>query len=150
MNTRAILGIFSKAQGILRTHPGLFLRDCSEKITGDYCLLQIAVDRLDFRYPDGIDSFLELIKELREISPVPFYLIPHTAADLKVYNKLRGKLPVDGIFGDLTAKEDTMKCMSLYRNDLFTISTRGHSQICSIGNGTPTLQCVLTQKRWVL
>ena len=31
-----------------------------------------------------------------------------------------------------------MKCMSLYRNALFTISTRGHSQICSIGNGTPT------------
>jgi len=133
------LDFFPQFDGIRVTpDPGLFARIAETPIRGDYALVQIAVDRLEYRYPGGIEQFLELIAKLRELSPVPLYLIPHTTADLKIYTELGSKIPVDGVFGDLTPAATTETAMRLYRNALFTISTRGHSQICSIGNGTPT------------
>ena len=139
LSRERFLQYFPRFQDVRVTpDPGLFCRGKLREGGQSYALLQIACDRLEYRYPNGLSDFIALLNEMREMSPVPIYLIPHTTADRRTYGKLVSELKVDNILGDVTRYVDVDDAMDLYRNALYTISTRGHSQICSIGNGTPT------------
>lgn len=139
LSRERFLDYFPRFGGVRVTpDPGLFCRGTLRKGGQSYALLQIACDRLEYRYPNGLDDFLSLLNAMREISPVPIFLIPHTTADRRIYGRLTADLKVDNILGDVTRYADVDDAMDLYRNALYTISTRGHSQICSVGNGTPT------------
>ncbi|MES2922446.1 MAG: polysaccharide pyruvyl transferase family protein [Verrucomicrobiota bacterium] len=118
--------------------PGAF---CRGRITGtysDYAIIQIATDRMDFRYPGGLEKFCVLLNKLASMVDCKVILLPHTQADYKIYTEYRSRFDVDDIFPLMQEFQQVDKIMDLYRNARFTISTRGHSQICSIGNHTPT------------
>lgn len=139
LSKERFLQYFPRFGGIEVTpDPGLFCRGSLREGSQGYALLQIACDRLEYRYPQGLKSFVSLLHELCAISPVPVYLIPHTTADSRIYFANSDILGFDSVFNRMIEYADVGKVMDLYRNALFTISTRGHSQICSVGNGTPT------------
>lgn len=139
LSKQRFLEYFPQFDGIRVTpDPGVFHRGRLRENFGSYALLQIATDRMEYRYPDGFDAFLKLLAEMKAISPVPIYLISHTNADSKVYAAHLEDLPADGLLNHDVSYAGVDDAMDLYRNALFTISTRGHSQICSVGNQTPT------------
>jgi polysaccharide pyruvyl transferase WcaK-like protein len=118
--------------------PGLFFRITKTQTIEKYVLINIAADRINFRY-DNFDKFKEFMNLLlREIN-LPVKLIPHTPDDMRLYSTLNlsKKLEILPFYNNV---KDTSKVVQLYKNSEFTISTRGHSQIISIGNEIPTFQ----------
>jgi hypothetical protein len=125
--------------------PGLFCRSPLPR-SRDHVLIQIATDRVPFRYPSGIDDFVEFLRKLLDAVPGPKKLVPHTESDAKIYAKLAHQLPVDEIAPLCNSLAETEMVMGWYRSARFTVSTRGHAQICSVGNGTPTF-CISTHPK---
>ena len=117
--------------------PGLFCRHETTK-KSDHVVIQIATDRMEFRYPNGFDKFLDFINSILDQIPYKTILIPHTSSDEKIYKKYKNKIKVDVIYPLMNRMEQTMKVIEVYKRSKYTISTRGHSQLFSIGNGIPT------------
>lgn len=117
--------------------PGLFCRHSIEK-KENYVVIQIATDRINFRYPNGIKNFISELNSLLKLIPYKTILIPHTVADEKIYKKFKRELGVSIIYPLMNKMNQTMKIIEVYKKAIFTISTRGHSQLFSIGNNIPT------------
>ena len=139
LSKHRFLDYFPQFSGIeVMPDPGLFCRGAVRKVNQPYALAQIATDRLEYRYPNGIEHFIEVVNSLALETSCKVILLPHTNADAKIYGRYRNLLNTVRIFDLKIAFDEVHLAMDLYRNAEFTISTRGHSQICSIGNGTPT------------
>lgn len=117
--------------------PGIFFRPSRGRRTKDYILLQIASDRMKLRYGDSFDAFLELLRELLEPVAANILLLPHTIDDERLYAETRFPFKVT-VLPFRKHRFWTEKYIRYYAAAMFTISTRGHSQICSIGNGVPS------------
>ncbi|MFC2023759.1 polysaccharide pyruvyl transferase family protein, partial [Chloroflexota bacterium] len=102
-----------------------------------YVVLQIAADRPHLRYGSRFDEFVGFVRSLILRIEEDVYLVPHTPDDQKLYSKLAKELPAE-VWPLWNSFEDTEQMISVYAGARFTISTRGHSQICSVGNGVPT------------
>lgn len=118
-------GIFYRAgRGII---PSLFSH------TG-HAVLQIAADRPALRYGENFEGFLGLLRDMKSLSDSKFLLLPHTPDDRRLYRKLDLAVPVARFRASVGNAKRAMRC---YAAAPFSITTRGHGQICSIGNGTP-------------
>ena len=127
--------------------PGGFYRPPPARSKRPYVLLQIAADRLPLRYGDRFDEFLAFIDEICKEIQEDIYLIPHTVDDERLYRSLELSFPVKV----LPLRRHwlwTRRMIGLYGGAEFTISTRGHSQICSVGNGVPTFSISTHPKVW--
>ena len=122
--------------------PGVFFRPPPAKPTTveggvPYGVLQLAMDRPHLRYGPHWDRVVALLRHLVGRSPVPLVLVPHTPDDDREYRSLTASLGVSS--EPFTPDpEATARVIGLYAGADFTISTRGHSQICSVGNQTAT------------
>jgi len=119
--------------------PGLMYNFLPEQ-TKKHVVMNIASDRLNLRYNKSgtrsFDDFMKFIQKIRSLFDCPVILIPHTPDDEKLYKTL--KIDNCEILPFYSKKEDTHKIFEIYKQSHFTISTRGHSQLCSIGNSVPT------------
>lgn len=116
--------------------PGIFFRPVPPK-KGGYVVLQIAADRVNLRFGSKFDAFIKFIQELIGKIKQPVKLVPHTPDDERLYREIGPRLKVE-VIPFLRRGADTHKMIGLYAGADFSISTRGHSQICSIGNSIPT------------
>lgn len=118
---------------------GVFAYGGKTSSNNDYAILQIACDRLKKRY-GNFDDFEKLIEGVLDEIDIPVKLIPHTLQDMEFYNQrnLKEKFPNIEIVPLKNKVSDTDELLNLYANAKYTISTRGHSQIISVGNCTPT------------
>lgn len=118
---------------------GVFSRT-TEAPKDDYILIQIACDRLNKRYNNNLKAFLTLVGSLVNNLSHNIKIIPHTSQDVEIYNKVN----IKSFFNNcevlpLMAKTTELeKVLQIYKRSIFTISTRGHSQIISVGNCVPT------------
>ncbi len=131
---------FPEFKGLIPTipDPGLLYRGKAGFRQGNYVIVQIATDRLNFRYPDGLDSFIDLLNRILASIPYRKILLPHTNADEAVYRELGPRLAIDEVIPLNLSIKKTPEMIGLYAGAKFSISTRGHSQLCSIGNQCPT------------
>ncbi|MBX3729199.1 MAG: polysaccharide pyruvyl transferase family protein [Candidatus Sumerlaeia bacterium] len=117
--------------------PGTFYRVFRYRRWRPYFVVQVAADRPHLRHPGRDAEFFTLLRRLCHEAGMDGFLIPHTIDDAKLYERL-----------DLGSRVQrlalwrhwrwTWRTFMHYAGADFTISTRGHSQICSVGNGTPT------------
>lgn len=125
--------------------PGVFYRVEKPKTKQDYVILQIASDRLHLRYGEHLNEFIELLKQICLKIDYPIYAIPHTPDDLKFNEFLKQHIDIKTL--PLKNKvKDTEKIVKIYSGAQFTISTRGHSQILSVGNNVPTYSIITHPK----
>ena len=119
--------------------PGLLYR-CTDDVTKEHVVINIASDRIKIRYNKNqhksFDDFMVFLKKIRSMFDCPVILVPHTPDDYNLYKSI--KIDNCTIFPFYNKKEDTHKIFEVYKKSYFTISTRGHSQLCSIGNSIPT------------
>lgn len=122
---------------------GFFFKAKGRKKKDDnFIAINIASDRPKLRYENkkhkgGVKELLDfIINKVKDLSERKV-LIPHTPDDEKLYKTF--DLPEDWtVYEFKRSVDDTNEIIKLYKDAVFSISTRGHSQICSIGNGTPT------------
>ncbi|MEM6531796.1 MAG: polysaccharide pyruvyl transferase family protein [Myxococcota bacterium] len=118
--------------------PGVFFRAKRYRQTRPYIVLQIAADRPKLRYGNDLEGFSQLVTTLCNRVDFDVFLVPHTIDDERLYPTLPlsirrlNRVPLE------KRASHVRSAMKLYTGAAFTISTRGHSQICSIGHGVPT------------
>ncbi len=117
--------------------PGLFFRPKPHRSQRPYVVLQIAADRLHMRYADRFDEFITFLQMLIERIEEEIHLIPHTPDDETLYREVAKRFPVR-VWPLKNRSRDTNTIIGAYAGARFSISTRGHSQICSVGNRVPT------------
>lgn len=117
--------------------PGLFFRpETKRQYKEDFIVIQLASDRFKKRYKGNYKRIINILKKIIETIELKALLIPHTIDDHKLYKSIN--LPNVDVFDFKKMLTDTDEVIGLYKHAKFSISTRGHSQICSIGNDTPT------------
>jgi len=117
--------------------PGVFYRpQTTPQIPDKYAILQIAADRYKYRYKGKFNKFLNIVRTIIASAGLDCILIPHTPDDEKLYKTI--SLPRTKIYRLKNKVKDTAEIIGLYQHAEFSVSTRGHSQICSIGNQVPT------------
>lgn len=117
--------------------PGVFYRVPARPSLRPYFVIQVAADRPHLRFPGREEEFLSLLRTLCARTGMRGVLVPHTIDDEKLYASLDLGPNVRAI-RLVRDHRLTWRTFMHYAGAAFTISTRGHSQICSIGNGTPT------------
>jgi polysaccharide pyruvyl transferase WcaK-like protein len=132
---------FPEFDGVVQEIPdtGVFFRPKPRSRAHEYAVLQIAADRPHFRYGKQFEKLLQLVNTLCEKLPMPIVLVPHTIDDDRLYREFRTKLTkVTSVWPLRTRPRETAAVVGLYAGASLTISTRGHSQILSVGNAVPT------------
>lgn len=125
--------------------PGVFFRIKQNKPSEPYVVLQVASDRKHLRYGNHINELLEYLKILCSKIDYRILAVPHTPDDVKFNEFLKQHLDIELV--PLKNKvKDTKKVVALYSGSQFTISTRGHSQILSVGNNVPTYSIITHPK----
>jgi hypothetical protein len=114
--------------------PGLFFTVTKQSVPS-YIALQLAMDRRHYRYTKGVEDLVSFVKKLQSCIDMPMKIIPHTPDDRDWFPKLGIDAEIVGFHPEI---ENTESVIAHYANSAFSISTRGHSQICSIGNNVPT------------
>lgn len=130
---------FPKFEGYVEQipDPGIFCRNSTNE-KSDHVVIQIATDRLEYRYPGGFEKFISFLNKILVNIPYKTILIPHTLSDQKIYSKYKHKIKVDVVYPLMNKVDQTMKVIEVYKRSKYTVSTRGHSQLFSIGNNVPT------------
>lgn len=133
------LGYFPEFEPYIKVipDPGVFFRPTPIKQDEPYVILQIAADRPHFRFGDRFEDFMTLVRSICDRIEQRILLIPHTPDDVKLYRELQKKVKAE-ILPLKNQANETSEVVGYYAGADFTISTRGHSQILSIGNCVPT------------
>ena len=125
--------------------PGFFFKARPHQAPRPYMVLQVAADRQRLRFKDGLDTLLESVAKICSNISQDVYLLPHTIDDVKLLQDIHWPFPVNIVPLRIKAR-DTEKMMAFYAGADFSITMRGHGQICSIGNGTPNFSIVTHPK----
>lgn len=125
--------------------PGFFFRVEPHRASRPYIVLQIAADRSELRYEGRFEQLLEFISKICSAIPHDVFMVPHTIDDQRLMDSLRLPFPVTKLTLRVRAK-DTGRVMAFYAGAEFSLTIRGHGQICSLGNGTPNFSIVTHPK----
>jgi polysaccharide pyruvyl transferase WcaK-like protein len=117
--------------------PALFFRPKPLTSQRPYVVLQIAADRPHMRYGGRFDEFIAFVHKLIERIDEEVHLIPHTPDDEILYRQLTNRFRLR-VWPLRNRVQDAGRMIGIYAGARFSISTRGHSQICSVGNRVPT------------
>ncbi len=118
--------------------PGFFFRPKPARWRRPHAILQIAADRPQYRFKNKPRNLFRFIRKIRPLIKHELVVVPHTADDAKLYQTKHFNVGDHMAYPFKPEVDATKKIIGLYAGAEFSISMRGHSQICSIGNNTPT------------